>query len=162
MLTISALAKRTRVSSKTLRYWESLGLLPKAARSHTGYRLFPPEAATSVLFIRKAKSVGLSLREISKAMHLARNGGNPCPEVARWAGQKAAMVEQQIQALSALRSRLRHFSRVWSRKMSCPRVGPEEICCLIEQLPAPNPLKGGKRNAIVVIPAARRVSRAHH
>ncbi|MGH9342974.1 MAG: MerR family DNA-binding transcriptional regulator, partial [Terriglobia bacterium] len=42
-LTVTALAKRTGVSSKTIRYWESLGLLPRAARTHTGYRLFDPE-----------------------------------------------------------------------------------------------------------------------
>lgn len=43
-LRISALARKTGVRSTTLRYWEQLGLLPRAARSHTGYRLFGTEA----------------------------------------------------------------------------------------------------------------------
>jgi MerR family copper efflux transcriptional regulator len=42
-LSISALAKSTGVTSKTLRHWERVGLLPKAARTHTGYRIFAPE-----------------------------------------------------------------------------------------------------------------------
>ncbi len=37
-LSITALARQTGVSSKSLRHWETLGLLPKASRSHTGYR----------------------------------------------------------------------------------------------------------------------------
>jgi len=38
-LSISALARSTGVTSKTLRHWERVGLLPKAARTHTGYRI---------------------------------------------------------------------------------------------------------------------------
>jgi DNA-binding transcriptional MerR regulator len=41
---ISALVRNTGVTSKTLRYWERVGLLPKAARTHTGYRIFRAEA----------------------------------------------------------------------------------------------------------------------
>ena len=146
-LTISALARHTGVSAKTLRYWESLALLPKAARSHTGYRLFDPDAARYVEFIQKSKSVGLSLSEIAKVLRVARNGGNPCPEVVSWAKQKAEEIEQQIDLLSDMHRRLRHFTRLWSRMLPCRRLRPREICCLIESLPVPKSRKGGERHA---------------
>lgn len=65
-LTISALAKWAGVTSKTLRYWERVGLLPKATRTHTGYRVFGPEAIHYIDFILKAKSVGLTLSEMKR------------------------------------------------------------------------------------------------
>ncbi|HET6200943.1 MAG TPA: MerR family DNA-binding transcriptional regulator, partial [Candidatus Acidoferrales bacterium] len=63
-LTISAFAKRSGVPSKTIRYWEGLGLLPKAARSHTGYRVFDPAALRYVSFVQKSKAIGLTLAEM--------------------------------------------------------------------------------------------------
>ena len=160
MVPISTLAKRTEIASKTLRYWESLGLLPKAARSHTGYRLFPPEAVSYVAFIQKSKSVGLSLAQIGQVLRVYRKGGNPCPQVAKWAEQKMEMVDQQIRLLTDLRKRLRHLSQLGLKKLPCPRIGPEEICCLIEGLPALKSTKGGKHNAETVASGSRRVGGA--
>ena len=119
-MTISALAKRTGVSSKALRYWESLGLLPVASRSHTGYRLFDSEAAQRVEFIRKAKSIGLTLAETSKIMELARRGHNPCLQVTKWAEERLELLGQQIQFLSALRQRLLRFQQRSKKKLPCP------------------------------------------
>jgi DNA-binding transcriptional MerR regulator len=54
-LRISGLARSTGVTSKTLRYWERVGLLPKAARTHTGYRIFGADENHYIDFILKAK-----------------------------------------------------------------------------------------------------------
>lgn len=59
MLTILQLNRRTGVSSKTLRYWESVGLLPRPDRNYSNYRLYKPEAVQRVTFIQKAKSLGV-------------------------------------------------------------------------------------------------------
>lgn len=150
MLTISTLAKRSGIPSRTIRYWESLRLLPQASRSHTGYRLFSAETVRGVEFIQKAKSIGLSLAEIAKVLELARTRKNPCLQVSLWAEQKAALLEQQIRFLSALHRRLKKFLRTSSRKLPCPPIAVGEICCLIEELPVPNFLKGGERNAKTV------------
>jgi DNA-binding transcriptional MerR regulator len=87
-LPITALAKQTGVRSTTLRYWERLGLLPSAARTHTGYRLFGNDALRYVEFVRKSKEMGLSLREMKRVLELARKGQSPCPEVERLVEQK--------------------------------------------------------------------------
>ncbi|MFB3917381.1 MAG: MerR family DNA-binding transcriptional regulator [Terriglobales bacterium] len=145
-LTITELARRTGASAKTLRYWERLGLLPRAARTHSGYRVFDHQALHYAEFIRKSKSVGLTLREMQRVLKMAGAGRNPCPEVVRWIDGKAREVEQQIRSLQALQRRLREFRRIYHRgsPLECSRPG--ELCCLIENLPDFKPEKGG-RNA---------------
>lgn len=146
-LSISALAKSAGVTARTLRYWERLGLLPKATRTHTGYRVFDPQTAHYIDFIQRAKAVGLTLKELKLLLELARKGKNPCPQVMRWIEEKAVGVEQQIRTLRALQKRLQEFQRAYSvpAALACCRAG--ELCCLIEGLP--NPGNGG-RNAKVV------------
>jgi len=163
-LKISDLAKLTGVSGKTLRYWESLGLLPRAIRSHTGYRFFAPETVRQVEFIQKAKSIGLTLGEIAEVLKLAKGGQDPCSEVARWVEGKIVALEEQIEFLVGLRRRLEHFRRQASAKLPCPPMKPSEICCLIEGLPSPKAglQKGGVGDAKALVAAVRRVSGAGH
>jgi DNA-binding transcriptional MerR regulator len=144
-LTISAFAKRSGVPSKTIRYWEGLGLLPKAARSHTGYRVFDPAALRYVSFVQKSKAIGLTLAEMQEVLHLARSGRCPCPEVFGWTQAKAKSVAQQIRELSALLRRLKRIQREWKR-CSCEGDKCGEVCSLIAGLPECKST-GGKNNA---------------
>jgi DNA-binding transcriptional MerR regulator len=92
-LSISELAKTAGVTSKTLRHWEHLGLLPKAMRTHTGYRVFDPQITQYIEFIQKAKTVGLTLKEAKRLMELARKGKNPCPQVRNCGATSGGMAE---------------------------------------------------------------------
>jgi MerR family copper efflux transcriptional regulator len=144
-LTISTLAKRSGVASKTLRYWESLGLLPRAARTHTGYRLFDSETLRYIAFIRKSKAIGLTLGEMRQILRLARTGRCPCPEVLHWTEERAKSVESQIELLSRLLQRLRRIRREWAR--GGYRGGKcGEVCYLTAELPETNPAKGEPQN----------------
>jgi MerR family transcriptional regulator, copper efflux regulator len=144
-LTISAFAKRSGVPSKTIRYWEGLGLLPKAARSHTGYRVFDPAALRYVAFIQNSKTIGLTLGEMQEILHLARSGRCPCPEVFEWTQTRAKSVAGQIRELSALLLRLKRIEREWKR-CSCSSEKCSEVCSLIAGLPECKSA-GGKSNA---------------
>ncbi len=144
-LTISAFAKRSGVPSKTIRYWESLGLLPKAARSHTGYRVFDPAALRYVAFIQRSKAIGLTLAEMQEILHLARSGRCPCPDVFSWTQARAKSVADQIRELSALLQRLKRIEREWKR-CSCSSGECGEVCSLIAGLPECKSA-GGKSNA---------------
>lgn len=155
-LTVSALAKRTGVPSRTIRYWEQRGLLPKAARSHTGYRLFGSDGLQYVEFIRKAKGIGLTLAEIRTVLALSQAGRNPCPEVTQWVVQKTKVVEQQIRLLRGLHARLKKLSRDWSRRSARNCYKPAELCCLIEGLQSTTK-DGGKANEKAVRATNRRV-----
>ncbi len=141
-LSISALAKSAGVASKTLRYWERVGLLPKATRTYTGYRIFAPETLQYIDFILKSKRVGLTLSEMKRIIELAHVGKNPCPEVVRWIDDKDKALEQQIQSLRSLQRRLRRFRRICSTSSATTCAREEELCCLIEDLPNPQLAKG--------------------
>lgn len=144
-LTVSALAKRTGVPSRTIRYWEQRELLPRAERSPAGYRLFGPDGIHYVDFIQKAKSIGLTLSEITTVLALSRAGRNPCPEVVGWIAHKSEAIEQQIRLLRRLHARLKTVRRAWSKRSGSNCFKAAELCCLIEDLRSPTK-NGGKQN----------------
>jgi len=137
-VSISELAKSAGVTSRTLRHWERVGLLPRATRTHTGYRMFDAQIAHHIAFIQKAKTVGLTLNEMRRLLELARKGKNPCPEVVKWTDKRAAAVERQIGELKALHKRLSDFRHTCSTSSVLTCFRPGEMCCLIEDLPNPN------------------------
>jgi MerR family transcriptional regulator, copper efflux regulator len=151
---ISALAKSVGVTSKTLRHWERLGLLPKAARTHAGYRVFTPGALRYVEFVRKAKSVGLTLAEMKRVLELSRQGKNPCPDVLQWIDEKDKALEQQILSLRSLQKRLRAFRRHCSTSPVITCARPDELCCLIEGLLDRKLPKGGAHEKILLAGAS--------
>ena len=126
-LTITALARETGVSSKSLRYWEELGLLPKASRSRAGYRLFPPEAVAYVGFVKRSKAMGLTLKQMQKVLRLARDGRSPCTTVETWIDQRIAELETAIQSLTQQLSALKCIQRRSS--LDAPADYPPQSCC---------------------------------
>ena len=77
MATIGQLARRTRESVKTLRYWTDLGLLA-AERGANGYRYYGAGAAERAQFIRAAQALGLTLREIRDVLAAREQAHPPC------------------------------------------------------------------------------------
>ena len=142
-LTISALAQRAGVSSKTLRYWEKQGLLPSDARSHTGYRLFDPGSLQYVAFIKKSKDIGLTIAEMREILSLARSGHCPCLEVIDWTGQKITSLEGQLHLLTVLLQRLKRIQRQWTQA-ACSPEQCGQVCHLIAELPEAKSMKGGE------------------
>jgi len=71
-------------------------LLPRANRTHTGYRIFAPEVMRYIDFILKAKTVGLTLSEMRRVIEVAHDGANPCPEVMQWLDDKDKAFERQF------------------------------------------------------------------
>jgi DNA-binding transcriptional MerR regulator len=69
---IGEAARRSGFTVKALRYYDHHGLLPPAARSGSGYRLYGAADLHGLEFIRQAKALGLSLREISPLIEAAR------------------------------------------------------------------------------------------
>ncbi len=64
MLPIRDVAARSHVSVHTLRYYERVGLLPRADRSSSGYRMYPADAVRRVRFIRMLRSLGFGIQEL--------------------------------------------------------------------------------------------------
>jgi MerR family Zn(II)-responsive transcriptional regulator of zntA len=77
---IAELARRGRVSTATLRYYEDQGLLVREARSEAGYRLYGEQALCRLPFLQRAKALGLTLREIQR---LVQDPADPATDLTR-------------------------------------------------------------------------------
>ncbi len=107
-LTVGALARRANVTTKTVRYYESLGLLPRASRGDNGYRYYPHNAVERLTFIRRAKQLGLSLGEISDLISRSEDGmcNVISPELQRMLERKIAEFDRQLTEIAAFRQTL--------------------------------------------------------
>lgn len=109
---IGQLADLTGVDARTIRYYESVGLLPEPARTESNYRNYDEEDADRVAFIRAARNLGLGIDEIREVLAFRERGEAPCAYVRRVIDIKAHEVERQIAELESLRRELRRLSRV--------------------------------------------------
>jgi len=78
MLTVGQVAEAAGVTAKAVRLYEARGLLPPAARSAAGYRVFDESDVDTVRFIRRARSLGLSLDAAAEILATRRSGKVPC------------------------------------------------------------------------------------
>ena len=70
MLRIGELARRGKVTPRTVRYYESLGLLPPGEREGAGQHRYPEQTVARLQKIDQLKALGLSLEDIGKVIHL--------------------------------------------------------------------------------------------
>lgn len=103
---IGQLATATGVTTKTLRYYESEGLLHPPARTPGGYRDYPGEAVDRVVFMREAQRAGLTLRQIREVLAVRDGGDAPCAHVAAVVDARLADVERHLRELRRTRARL--------------------------------------------------------
>lgn len=83
-----ALAKAIGVSPDTIRHYERLGILPRASRTASGYRMYPASAIERVLVVRRALRIGFSLVELAEVLKTRDAGGIPCRRVYELAQEK--------------------------------------------------------------------------
>lgn len=77
------LARETGCNLETIRYYEKVGLLPKAPRSANGYRVYSPELVQRLQFILGARDLGFAMAEIRSLLSLADKGEQTCAQVMR-------------------------------------------------------------------------------
>lgn len=103
---IGDLAGRVGVSAKTVRYYESLGLLAAPTRTAAGYRLYGPVDVERLRFVVGAKALGLSLAEIQEIVAVWQGGERPCGHVAQLLAQKLGDLDRRIADMTRLRNDL--------------------------------------------------------
>jgi len=128
-LTVGELARRSGVTTKALRYYESIGLLPPPARRPSGYRAYDPSYEERLGFILRAKRLGLSLDEVRQVLELSKSGSRPCAHVLGLLGRHLAALDEAIAQLDAFRAQLRRLQRQASRRHK-ERGGT--VCGIIE------------------------------
>lgn len=75
---IGELADTAGVTTKTIRYYESIGVLDEPARTASGYRSYGPAAIERLDFVKQAQSSGLALAEIKSILEIKDEGGKTC------------------------------------------------------------------------------------
>jgi DNA-binding transcriptional MerR regulator len=108
-LFIGDLAKRTGMSTKTIRYYEGLGLLSEPQRTESGYRLYSEKDVEGLRFIHGAKALGLSLSEIKQIVGIWSSGSAPCGHVSQLLDEKLASLDRRIAELTTFRDELRAY-----------------------------------------------------
>ena len=101
-LAIGALSKRTGSKVETIRYYERVGLLPAPARSAGGYRLYATEHLRRLTFVRRARALGFSIKEVRKLLNLADHRPRPCAEARVLAAAHLGEVRAKIADLQAM------------------------------------------------------------
>jgi DNA-binding transcriptional MerR regulator len=118
---IGQLAHSTGVSTDTIRYYEKIGLLPRAGRSASGYREYPSGAGNRIQVIRNAVQLGFPLDEIAKVLRVRDAGGAPCRQVRDYAHALVQQIEHRIKELTAERRSMLAMIDAWDGKLAQAR-----------------------------------------
>ncbi len=108
---IHELAQQAGVPAKTIRYYESIGLLPRPARASNNYRQYAPADAERLRLIAGARTLGFSLEDISEILAARDNGIAPCQRVLDAVGQRLNEIDRRLADLLALRDSLAQLQR---------------------------------------------------
>jgi len=127
-LTIGQLAKKTEVNVETIRFYERRGLMPKPLRRESGYRQYSDDDIARVRFIRRAKELGFSLKEILELLSLRVDPDTTCGDIKRRAETKIADIDQKIRTLQGMKKALAKLVAL------CRGRGPTSECPILEIL----------------------------
>ncbi|MGH9178889.1 MAG: heavy metal-responsive transcriptional regulator [Acidimicrobiales bacterium] len=127
---IGELAGALAINPKTIRYYESIGLLPEPARTASGYRDYGSEDLQRLQFVKTAQRIGLALDEIAEIIAFRDRGEQPCSHVRGLLQRQVAELDQKIDDMRRLREELRRL------EADADRVGAASgaYCRLIEHV----------------------------
>ncbi|TFE68837.1 MerR family transcriptional regulator [Methylacidiphilum sp. Yel] len=125
-LTIGKVANMAGVGVETIRFYERKGLLPKPARSLSGYRLYDQNALKTISFIKRAKELGLSLNEVKELLFLPKEGS--CQRVLQKVKRKIEDLEKRIKDLRRIKESLENLAN------SCQKNRTEKPCPILSAL----------------------------
>jgi DNA-binding transcriptional MerR regulator len=130
---IGGIARQAGVPIKTIRYYEDVGLLPKATRTAAGYRQYSPDAVDRLQFIKKAQNLGLRLKEIREILDLADLGRCPCGHVQHLLKLRLQELNRKIADLHLIERRV----AAAIRRGCPPRFRPhgKAVCPTIDRQP---------------------------
>lgn len=103
---IGELAERTGMSRDAIRYYETMGVLPEAPRSESGYRVYGTTDVERLRFIAQAQTLGLTLEEIAEVLGMVDEGRQPCLHVKERLEFRLEETRERIRSMRALERRL--------------------------------------------------------
>ncbi|OQW53089.1 MAG: hypothetical protein A4S14_02295 [Proteobacteria bacterium SG_bin9] len=133
-LTIGKVAARTGCSVPTIRYYESIGLLPKPGRGEGHQRIYSDSDCERLTFIRRSRDFGFPIDQVRQLLVLFDAPQQLCDPARDIAVHQLADVRQKLDELLALERSLKGF--VDGCNDTCAG-GPAEACVIVKELAAP-------------------------
>ena len=125
---ISELAKRGGVTVETIRFYQRKGLIDRPVRPLSGFRTYSEESLARVRFIRSAKELGFSLKEIAELLSLRLHLNASCLAVKEQAQDKISDIERKMAVLGRMKAALSDLVE------SCSGKGPMRKCPILDSL----------------------------
>jgi MerR family copper efflux transcriptional regulator len=120
-------ARLSGVSPKMVRHYEGLGLLPRVARTDSGYRQYAEADVHTLRFIKRARDLGFSMDEIGELVGLWQNRRRASSSVRRIAQKHADDLAQRIAAMQEMQQTLQHL-------IHCCHGDDRPECPILDQL----------------------------
>lgn len=127
-LTIGKIAGRTGVGIETIRFYERQGLIAPPPRTDAGYRLYPADTVARLRFIKNAKQLGFSLKEIGELLSLHEAPDATKADVKQRTEAKIREIETKIRELTSMRELLVKLAT------SCSGEGPLDSCPIMQAM----------------------------
>ncbi len=125
-LTIGQVAKQAGVGVETIRFYERKRLIDQPQGKEAGYRHYPQEVIGRIKFIKNAKELGFSLKEISELLNLRIDPATTCADVRKKAMDKINDVEAKIGELENIKKALTELASI------CVGSGPTSECPILD------------------------------
>ena len=109
-MNIGQAASQAGVSAKMVRHYESLGLLPKIARTDSGYRQYEDRDVHTLRFIRRGRDLGFSMAEIADLLKLWQNRRRASADVKRIALAHVADLDRRMAEMAAMKKTLENLA----------------------------------------------------
>lgn len=109
-MNIGTVARRSGLPAKTIRYYESVGLIKPAARSQSGYRQFTEQDLQTLRFIHRARSLGFSVDEVADLLALWHDKARASAQVKALALRHLERIDKKIAELGSMRDTLQHLA----------------------------------------------------
>ena len=133
-LSIGALAERTGCNIPTIRYYEEVGLLPRADRRAGGHRTYSDADLARLTFVRRCRDFGFPVEQVRALVRLAENPGRDCAEARDMTQVHLDAVRVKLKELKALERSLAHFVE---RCTDACLGGPAPDCLIFEEIATP-------------------------
>lgn len=130
---IQEFAQRTGLSSKTIRYYESIGILPSPQRTSNGYRDYNEQDIERARFVAGIRSLDLSLDEIAEILAMQDRREAPCRTLLDLIEQKADQIEERIRLLRQMEVDLRGLHKLGLTFPTDDIDGKNCICHLVSE-----------------------------
>ncbi|MBP1886675.1 Cu(I)-responsive transcriptional regulator [Sinorhizobium mexicanum] len=109
-MNIGDVARASGVSTKMIRYYETIGLIPPASRSESGYRNYGDNDVHTLRFIRRARDLGFTVEQMVDLLALWRDRSRASSEVKKIALDQVEILERKAEELKAMSRTLKHLA----------------------------------------------------